>query len=66
MRRIVCPLLVLWGERGIIGRLYDPVAIWRDWADTVAGRAIESGHYLAEENPAATLAAIEPFLAGGN
>ncbi len=64
MRRIVCPLLVLWGERGIIGRLYDPVAIWRDWADVVEGRAIESGHYLAEENPAATLAAIEPFLAG--
>jgi len=66
MRRIVCPLLVLWGEKGIIGRLYDPVAIWRDWADAVEGRAIESGHYLAEENPAATLAALEPFLAGGN
>ena len=25
-----------------------------------------SGHHLAEENPAATLAALEPFLAGGN
>lgn len=63
-RRIACPLLVLWGEKGIIGRLYNPVAVWRDWADAVEGRAIESGHYLAEENPAATLAALEPFLAG--
>lgn len=64
LRRIVCPFLVLWGEKGIIGRLYDPVEVWRDWADAVEGRAIESGHYLAEENPAATLAALEPFLAG--
>jgi len=29
----------------------------------VEGRAIESGHYLAEDNPAATLTALEPFLA---
>lgn len=64
LRRIVCPFLVLWGEKGIIGRLYDPVEVWRNWPDAVEGRAIESGHYLAEENPAATLAALEPFLAG--
>ena len=66
VRRIGCPLLALGGDKGIIGRLYDPIAVWRDWADAVEGRAIEISHYLAEENPAATLAALEPFLAGGN
>jgi haloacetate dehalogenase len=64
MRRIVCPLLVLWGDNGIIGRLYDPRAIWRDSADAVEGRAVGSGHYPAEAKPAAVLAALEPFLAG--
>ena len=39
------------------------LAIWRDWADDVRGRAIDSGHYLAEEAPEATLTALEPFLA---
>ena len=22
-------LLVLWGTRGVVGRLYDPLALWR-------------------------------------
>lgn len=61
-RRIACPVLVLWGRQGILEKLYDPVEVWRGWADDVRGHAIESGHYLAEENPEATLAALLDFL----
>jgi haloacetate dehalogenase len=61
-RRIACPLLVLWGSKGVVGRLYDPLAVWRDWADEVRGEAIDSGHYLAEERPAETLRALLDFL----
>ena len=28
-RKIACPLLTLWGERGPMGRLYDVLAVWR-------------------------------------
>ena len=38
-------------------------AVWRDWADRVEGHSIDCGHYLAEEAPEETLAALEPFLA---
>jgi len=61
--RITCPMLVLWGARGIVNRLFDPIGDWRAVADDVQGHVIECGHYLAEEAPEATLAALAPFLA---
>ncbi|MGB8266734.1 MAG: alpha/beta hydrolase [Candidatus Velthaea sp.] len=61
-RRIAAPLLALWGERSPVNAWYDVLAIWRDWADDVRGQAIDSGHYLAEENPAATYAALHAFF----
>lgn len=60
--RIGCPLLVLWGETGLVGRNYDVLAVWRDYATDVRGRALPCGHYLAEECPAETLAALRAFL----
>ena len=61
-RRIACPVLALWGEQRPQGRGWDPVAIWRDWADDVQGRALRCGHFLAEEAPGETQAALEAFL----
>jgi haloacetate dehalogenase len=63
VKRIQCPLLALWGKRGQLPAWYDVLAIWRDWADDVRGQAIDSGHYLAEEAPDATLAALQGFFA---
>ncbi|ABQ29759.1 alpha/beta fold hydrolase [Acidiphilium cryptum] len=64
--RIAAPLKVLWGSRGLVGALYDPLEIWRGYASgPVEGQAIESGHFLAEEAPEATLAALQEFLADG-
>ncbi|MBV9249250.1 MAG: alpha/beta hydrolase [Acetobacteraceae bacterium] len=55
-RKVQCPTLVLWGSKGKIGRWYDALAIWRQYiAAEVIGGAVDSGHYIAEENPAATL-----------
>ena len=61
-RRIACPVRVLWAEAGIIGKFYDPLAVWRGWADDVSGMAVPGGHYMAEEHPAETLAALADFL----
>lgn len=60
--RIRCPLLVLWGAKGRVGAWYDVPGVWRLYADDVSGQPIPSGHYLAEEAPAETLAALEAFL----
>jgi haloacetate dehalogenase len=52
--RIACPLMVLWGERGAMHRIYDVLGTWMDEGVDVRGRAIDSGHILAEEAPEAT------------
>src|SRR4051794_26823495 len=45
-----CPVLVLWSEGGI-GAAYDVLEIWSEGAPDVAGRALDCGHFLAEERP---------------
>ena len=62
-RRVGCPLLVLWGERGIVHRLFAPLDDWRAVADDVRGRSLPAGHYLAEEVPGETLQELESFFA---
>jgi haloacetate dehalogenase len=62
-KRIECPVLVLWGGRGKVAELYDDVlALWRGWADDVRGRALDCGHFLAEEKPDETLAELVAFF----
>ncbi|MFN8499801.1 MAG: alpha/beta hydrolase [Anaerolineae bacterium] len=63
-RKVACPVLALWGRRGLVGRKYDVLAAWRERAETVGGEALDCGHYLPEERPAETLAALRAFLRG--
>ena len=64
-RKIECPVLALWGERGF-GKgnddSTDPLADWREWAGDVRGHPIRCGHFLPEEAPDETLAALESYL----
>ena len=48
-RKVAAPLLALWGEHGIIGRCFEPIAEWQRVAIDVRGHALPSGHYIAEE-----------------
>jgi haloacetate dehalogenase len=50
-RRIACPVLALWAGRDELGRWFDVLATWRRWAEDVRGRAVDAGHFLAEERP---------------
>lgn len=66
-QRIAAPCLVLWGEKGVVGRNpTSPLDVWRplaaDPALVTGGVVPGAGHFLAEENHAATLAALQRFL----
>ena len=50
-RKIACPIVALWGERGAMGRLYDVLAIWREYAAHVSGKGLPAGHNLQEDVP---------------
>jgi haloacetate dehalogenase len=51
VRRIECPVLVLWGSNSHCGRHFKPLEAWREWGDDVRGTDIPTGHYPAEHRP---------------
>jgi len=53
---------VLWGERGIIGKFFDPLALWRaQCAGRVQGHSMPAGHFIPEELPEETARALLDF-----
>jgi haloacetate dehalogenase len=62
-RRIACPTFLLWGRDYLARNGGNPLEIWRRWASDVAGAEIPSGHFLVEENPTDSVAALLTFLA---
>lgn len=61
-QKVTAPLLVLWGEQGVVHRCFDPLAEWRKVANQVQGQILPCGHYIPEEAPEALLDAMLPFL----
>lgn len=56
------PLRVLWGEHGAVGKAFDVLALWRERAADVSGRALPCGHYVPEEAPGELLAEALSFF----
>lgn len=61
-RQIACPVLALWGGARARQQRYDTLAVWREWAADVRGGPLPCGHFLAEEAPDETHAALRAFL----
>ena len=61
-RHIAGPVLALWGSHGIPAASSDPLALWRPYAPEAQGQALDGGHFLAEENPIDTGAALLRFF----
>jgi len=61
-KRIVCPVLALWSRQEELERLYDVLAVSRDWADDVRGRGLDCGHHLALEAPDETFLELHSFF----
>lgn len=62
-KRIACPVRALWGERGVVHRLFTPVADWQTKSSSVVtGRPVPTGHYIPEEAPGLLCDEIEAFF----
>ncbi len=63
-QRIACDTLVLWGSRGVVHAQFDPMALWRaQCAAHLQGEAMDAGHFIPEERPAATAERLLAFFA---
>ncbi|TPQ32661.1 alpha/beta hydrolase [Bradyrhizobium guangdongense] len=62
-KKITIPMLALWGSAGVAQAAATPLDTWKQWATNVEGVAVDSGHFLTEENPDVTAKALQDFLA---
>jgi len=61
--KIAAPTLILWSQHYLVARAQaGPLKTWQSWCDNLTGLSIDSGHFLAEENPGACFTAISDFL----
>lgn len=61
--KVLAPLRVLWGAEGAVGRCFPVLDLWREAATDVSGKALDCGHYIAEEQPAKLLEEMGEFFA---
>jgi haloacetate dehalogenase len=61
-RQIRCPVLALWSHAGPVASWYEPLEVWRAWADQVDGGPVKAGHFLPEEAPDETARHLLTFL----
>jgi haloacetate dehalogenase len=61
-RNVECPLLALWGGRGVMEKTYDVETVWREYAKDAMGKPIDAGHFLAEERHEETTRELRSFL----
>lgn len=61
-KKIDAPTLIVWGQASFASHGPALLEQWRAWADDLRAASVDSGHFLAEEAPEATLAALESFL----
>ena len=62
-KRVTCPMLVLWGAKGLMDKAYGVLDTWRDRVSgPLSGHAVNSGHFLPEEAPEETYVALRDFF----
>jgi haloacetate dehalogenase len=61
--KIRCDMHVLWGERGVVNKLFEPLALWQaQCAGVVSGQVLPAGHFIPEELPLETAHALAQFF----
>lgn len=63
VKKIACPIHVLWGAHGVIGKLFHPIEDWQAKCDRqVTGKALPAGHFIPEQVPELLLAEMLAFF----
>ncbi|MEE4010934.1 alpha/beta hydrolase [Roseibium sp. FZY0029] len=61
-KKIEPPLLALWGNKGIATSVDNPLQVWQSWCASATGTSVACGHFLPEEAPEETAAALIAFF----
>jgi len=62
-KKLNIPIQVLWGKKGVIGKQFNATKIWQKYSNKkIFGKAINSGHFIPEQNPKETIKNIKKFF----
>jgi haloacetate dehalogenase len=62
--KIACDMLALWGDRGLVGKMFKPIELWQaQCAGRVSGKSVPAGHFIPEELHDETAQALRAFFA---
>ena len=62
-QKIMCDTLVLWGDRGVVHKMFAPIRLWQaQCAGEVSGHVVPSGHFIPEELPDLTVESLCAFM----
>jgi len=51
------------GEKGVIGNQFNSIKIWQKYFNKkIVGKAINSGHFIPEQNPQQTIIELRNFF----
>jgi haloacetate dehalogenase len=64
-KKLACPTHVVWGEHGVVGKLFRPLQDWQaKCALPVTGKALPAGHFIPDQAPELLLAEMNGFFTG--
>ena len=62
-KKLNIPIQVLWGKRGVVGKQFNPIKIWKKYTTKkVYGVEINSEHFIPEEKPEQTIKHLKSFF----
>ncbi|HSI55258.1 MAG: alpha/beta fold hydrolase [Ramlibacter sp.] len=62
-QKVECDMLVLWGDRGLVGKMFKPLDLWQAQCNgEVRGYSMPAGHFIPEELHAETAQALREFF----
>jgi len=61
-KKIQCPMMILWSEKGPFHRMYNVLQTWKDRAVQCQGKSMPTGHFLPEQMPAELTQELQTFL----
>jgi haloacetate dehalogenase len=64
IKKIRCPVQVLWGEKSSVGLWYDAPTVWKIWADDLITQPLQCAHFVVDEQPDQVLTAFRDFFRG--
>ena len=61
-KKVACPALAFWGSEGVMRKLFDMEAEWRQRCTRLETATLPGGHFLVDQLPDATAARLGAFL----